>query len=189
MRIAMKIFQKHRGAILFWTGAFAALAAGWQGFPVVRYARLPQPVDFSHQIHADKAGAKCEDCHSLRPDGSFAGLPALDKCSGCHAQPMGTSVAEKHFIDAYAAPNREIPWRIAARQPQNVYFSHVFHIKLAHLDCRACHGRVGESQALQAVPVERISGYSGAPEFQRMEACQSCHRQRGAQQSCLSCHK
>jgi len=67
---------------VFCGGALAALGAGWAGFPHVIYETRPQPVDFSHKVHAEKAGAKCEDCHSFRDDGSFAGVPALDKCSG-----------------------------------------------------------------------------------------------------------
>jgi hypothetical protein len=122
-----------------------ALAAGWRGFPLVLFRRAAQPVAFSHKIHADKAGAKCDDCHAFRDDGTYAGVPALDRCSGCHAQPMGTSAEEKRFIDGYVTPNREIPWQVYARQPENVYFSHAAHIKLAHLNCRQCHGAQGES--------------------------------------------
>ena len=181
--------NEHRGSILFLGGLAAALTAGWAGYPFVRFARVPQPVAFSHKIHTDKAGAKCEDCHFLRQDGTFAGLPELDKCSGCHTQPMGTSAEEKRFIETYVTPNREIPWQVYARQPDNVYFSHAAHIKQAHLDCRACHGAQGESDALGAARVNRIDYYSGSPHFQNMDACEECHRRRGAANSCLACHK
>jgi hypothetical protein len=185
----MTMFHKHRGKIFFLAGLLAALVVGWGGFPSVRYQRVAQPVQFSHKIHADKAGAKCDDCHFLRQDGAFAGIPALEKCSGCHAQAMGTSAEEKRFIDSYVTPNREVVWQVYARQPQNVYFSHVAHIKLAHLDCRQCHGAQGQSDKLAAARVERISGYSGSPHFQNMDACEDCHRQRGAANSCLACHQ
>ena len=66
-----------RGFIPFGAGAALALAAGWIGFPYAVYRVQPQPVDFSHQVHTEKAGAKCEDCHALRDDGSFAGVPTL----------------------------------------------------------------------------------------------------------------
>jgi hypothetical protein len=181
--------RKHGGKIAFFAGVLAALGVGWGGFPVALYRRVPQPVDFSHKIHGDKAGAKCEDCHALRDDGTFAGVPALDKCSGCHAQPMGTSAREKRFIDAYVTTNREIPWQTYSRQPQNVYFSHAFHVKLARLDCGQCHGPEGQSDTLPPVRVDRISLYSGSAHFQNMDACEDCHRQRGAANSCLACHK
>ena len=166
-----------------------ALAVGWGAFPIARYERVAQPVAFSHKVHAEKAGAKCEDCHTLGDDGAFAGVPALEKCSGCHTQPMGTSAEEKRFIQAYVTPNREVPWQVYARQPQNVYFSHAFHIKLAHLDCRQCHGAQGQSDTLPPARFERVSGYSGSAQFQNMDACEDCHRQRGAANSCLACHK
>lgn len=185
----MTRFHNHRGTFLFLAGALAALAAGWRGFPIVQFRRVPQPVQFSHKIHADKAGARCQDCHSLRDDGTFAGIPSLDKCSGCHAQPMGTSAQEKRFIGRYVMPNHEIPWQVYSRQPENVYFSHAAHIQLAHLDCRQCHGAQGDSDTLGPARVNRISGYSGAPPFQTMGACQECHRRRGAANSCLACHK
>ena len=78
-----------RNRVAFLAGVLAALGAGWAGFPRAIYRSRPQPVDFSHKVHADKAGAKCEDCHDFRDDGSFAGLPTLDKCAGCHARAHG----------------------------------------------------------------------------------------------------
>jgi len=183
------MLQSHRGQLIFLAGMAAALALGWRGFPLLLFQRVPQPVDFSHRIHADKAGAKCEDCHSLRADGTFAGVPSLDKCSGCHAAAMGSSVQEKRFIDSYVTPNREIPWQVYARQPENVNFSHAAHIKLAHLDCAECHGPQGASSTLGPARVDRISGYSGSAHFQSMDACEDCHRRRRADNSCLTCHK
>jgi menaquinone reductase, multiheme cytochrome c subunit len=183
------MFGDHRGTILFLAGAAVTLVAGWTAFPVALFQRVPQPVDFSHKIHADKAGTKCEDCHSIRDDGKLAGVPTLDKCSGCHAQPMGASEKEKRFIDRYVTPNREVPWQVESRQPANVYFSHTFHVKLARLDCRQCHGTQGESDTLGPVRINRISGYSRSPHFLKMGACEDCHRQRGAANSCLACHK
>jgi hypothetical protein len=102
---------------------------------------------------------------------------------------MGTSAQEKRFIDGYVTPNREVAWQIYSRQPQNVYFSHAFHVKLAHLQCSACHGAEGQGDTLPPARVDRISGYSGSPHFQNMDACEDCHRQRGAANSCLACHK
>ena len=68
-----------RGTIPFLCGLAIALGAGWVAFPHVIYRSQPQPVNFSHKVHADKAGTKCEDCHSFRDDGTFAG----DKRSLC----------------------------------------------------------------------------------------------------------
>jgi ribosomal protein L34E len=180
-----------RGKIPFLAGLAVALGAGWAAFPYAIYRSRPQPVDFSHKVHADKAGAKCEDCHSFREDGSFAGLPTIDKCAACHAAPMGATAAEKNFIDQYVTPNREPQWGVYARQPENVSFSHIAHVKRADLKCESCHGDIGTSGVLRPYQVDRISGYSRDiwTHGMKMADCVECHRQKGLEQSCLDCHK
>jgi hypothetical protein len=178
---------KLRGPILFLAGAFAALGAGWLAFPRAIYQTRPQPVDFSHKLHADKAGTKCDDCHALRTDGSFAGVPTLDKCAGCHAAPMGDTAAEKQFIEKYVTPQREPEWLVYARQPENVYFSHAPHIKRGNLKCERCHGGQGASTTLRPHQQDRISGYSRG--LLSMDDCIACHREQHRENSCLDCHK
>ena len=182
--------------IPFFAGLAIALAAGWIAFPRVLYSNRAQPVNFSHKIHADKAGAKCEDCHSFRDDGTFAGVPTLDKCAGCHAAPMGTTAAEKNFIDQYVTPNHEPQWSAYAAQPENVSFSHAAHVKRAKLTCESCHGNTGTSDSLRPFQVDRISGYPhdiwkipGVPHGMKMADCVDCHRRSGLEHSCLDCHK
>ena len=82
-----------------------------------------QPIDFNHRVHKDKASQKCSDCHAFASDGNFAGTPTLAGCSGCHAEPMGTTANEKVLVVSYVKPGREIPWRSYACQPMNVRFS------------------------------------------------------------------
>jgi len=185
-----------RRSISFLAGLAMALGAGWVAFPRVIYRSRPQPVNFSHKIHAEKAGAKCEDCHSFRDDGTFAGIPTLDKCAGCHAAPMGTTAAEKSFIDEYVTPNREPQWSAYAGQPENVSFSHAAHVKRAQMTCESCHGNTGSSDTLRPYQVDRISGYShdiwktpNMPHGMKMADCVACHRQKGLEHSCLDCHK
>src|SRR5215471_10974005 len=161
-----------RRTVPFWAGLLAALGAGWLGFPRAIYQTRRQPVDFSHKVHADKAGTKCDDCHTLRADGSFSGVPALDKCAGCHAAPMGTTAAEKQFIERYVTPQREPEWLVYARQPENVYFSHASHIKRGNLKCERCHGSQGTSDALPPHQADRVSGYSRG--LLSMDACIAC---------------
>ncbi len=182
--------MKNRGTFLFMAGAAVALSVGWAGFPRLIYQTRPQPVNFSHKVHADKAGLKCEDCHEIRADGTFSGIPRLEKCGGCHTAAMGTSAAEKYFIDTYVTPQREVPWAVYARQPGNVYFPHAVHVKIAHLECARCHGNHGETDVIPPYQQDRISGYS-RDVWQRMKMndCVACHRQRGIEPSCLDCHK
>lgn len=178
------------GKSFFFAGALVALSAGWIAFPRALYRSQPQPVNFNHKIHADKAGAKCEDCHAFRDDGTYAGLPALDKCSGCHSAAMGTTAEEKNFIERYVTPGREPQWLSYARQPENVYFSHITHVKLASIGCEKCHGAEGASASLRPFQQDRISGYSrDVMAEMKMDDCVSCHRRQGLEHSCLDCHK
>jgi hypothetical protein len=193
--------KSYRGSVLFALGFAGALAAGWIAFPRAAYEKQNQPVQFSHKVHRDKAGMKCEDCHAVREDGTFSGIPAVDKCAGCHAAPMGNTEEEKRMIKRYIEPNREIPWLVYARQPENVSFSHVYHLKLAKLPCERCHQAHGDSDSLPAFERDRVSGYSrdilgdnALPVAHRrpgmqMGDCVACHQRRGVQDSCLACHK
>ena len=65
---------------------------------------------------------------------------------------MGVSDEEKKLVDDYIKPGREIPWIIYSKQPQNVFFSHATHVKLAGIDCQTCHF----GQAIHAKPAPGI---------------------------------
>lgn len=195
--------MKHRGTAIFVAGFLAALALGWFAFPALLYESRNQPFDFSHKVHTGESiGMTCEDCHTFSPTGSFTGIPRLEKCAGCHAQAVGTTEAEKILVEEYVTPNKEIPWLVYSRQPQNAYFSHIQHVKVAGLECASCHGSHGSSDHLKPYQVNRISGYSRdiwgrsigrivrePGEGMKMDDCARCHRERGVKESCLMCHK
>jgi hypothetical protein len=187
--------MKNGGTLLFPAGLLLTLGLGWFGFPKVLYRTTPQPLQFSHRVHTgEKGGMKCEDCHTLRDDGSFSGIPELEKCAACHASAIGISAAEKRLVDEYVSRSREIPWRVYARQPENVYFSHAPHLKRAKLTCEQCHGGHGSSDALRPYQEDRISGYSRdvleSRQGRKMATCEDCHGRCGlSQQACLDCHK
>jgi menaquinone reductase, multiheme cytochrome c subunit len=192
-----------RGSLPFLAGVLVAMGVGWVGFPHVIYEKKLQPVAFNHKVHmGEKAGMKCEDCHSFRGDGSFAGIPRLAQCAACHAAALGTSKAEKVFVEQYVTPNREPQWLVYSRQPENVYFPHVVHVKQGKLACEKCHGKHGETETLRVYERDRISGYSrdiwGRPVQKaflrteggmRMDDCVACHRQNKLSHSCMECHK
>lgn len=187
----------------FALGLILALAGGWVVLPQAFYQSRPQPLQFSHRAHgADGAGMACEDCHGFNADGRFAGIPGVGRCAECHAEPIGTTAAEKALVDEYVTPGRPIPWRVYSRQPDNVYFSHVPHVKVARMECADCHGPHGASEQLRPWRVNRVSGYSrdlsarmlnGVSRERawglRMDDCCRCHRERGATEACLDCHK
>ena len=176
-----------KSLIPFLAGAVLALGAGWAGFPRAIDRKTVQPVDFSHKIHAEKAGSKCEDCHGLREDGAFSGSPALDKCAGCHAAPMGETAAEKAFVEQYVTPGREPQWKRYAAQPENVFFPHGAHLKRGNVKCEKCHGDIGSTDKLPAHFEDRVSGYSR--QTMRMSVCEACHAENRVSTSCMDCHK
>ncbi len=177
-----------RGSVAFGIGLVTALAFGWLAFPHVRYVRSRQPLDFRHQVHAQKSGsAQCADCHALRPDGAFTGIPRTEACAGCHAERMGSTPAEATLVDNYVKKSRQVPWLGYWRQPPNVWFSHAIHIKRAGLACSECHGKYGDSGLVLVYARDPISGYSRTAKD--MSVCEDCHRKRNIQVSCLGCHQ
>jgi menaquinone reductase, multiheme cytochrome c subunit len=197
--------MKHAGTILFVLGVTTALAVGWDGFPRLLYRTEAQPLQFSHRTHAgDKAGLGCDDCHSVTDAGYFTGIPKMEKCSGCHAEPLGKSAEEKQLVDTYVKPGREVSWLVYSRQPQNVRFPHAIHLKRAKLECATCHGDHGKTETLRPYQQNRISGYSrdiwgqsisrisfrpAERPSMKMDDCMHCHSLRGVVASCRSCHK
>ena len=195
--------MKYRGVILFFTGLLGSLGAGWFGFPRVLYEQKRQPLQFSHKTHTGaKAGMKCEDCHAIREDGGFAGIPAVSQCGTCHAAAMTSSADEKLLVEKYVASGQEIGWLVYARQPGNVYFSHAVHAKRAKLACERCHGGHGATENLRRYERNRISGYSRdiwgrditrlhqpAGSGMKMSDCEKCHEENRVTSSCLTCHK
>jgi hypothetical protein len=189
--------------LMFSLGFVAALLAGWAAFPRALYVKKQQPLEFHHKTHAEKSGvAECSECHALRDDGAFAGLPAMEKCAGCHSDKIGGSTAEATLVSSYIKPGRETPWLIYSQQPANVWFSHAIHVKRAGLKCKDCHGSYGESDQVKVYEVNRISGYSRdiwghsmsrlhrAPgDGMKMSDCEGCHQARHVEAGCLGCHK
>ena len=193
-----------RGVLPFAMGLVIALAGGWIVFPRAIYERVEQPIQFSHKVHTgEQVGMTCEECHALDESGRFSGVPVLETCSPCHGEPQGKSAAEKRFVDEYVTKSREVEWVVYSRQPENAWFPHAPHIRLAKIACERCHGPHGTSDALRVVERNRLStyprdveGYSlvrlKTEEWQRgmkMDDCSRCHHQRGVQESCLTCHK
>ncbi len=192
-----------RFTLVFAFGLAVALVAGWVVFPRVLYVQKQQPVEFRHKTHSEKSGVtECSDCHALRDDGTFAGIPAMEKCASCHADKIGQSPAEATLVDNYIKPGHETPWLVYARQPANVWFSHAIHAKRAGLTCEQCHSTFGETDQLRVYQVNRISGYSRdiwghsisrlrrAPhEGMKMSDCEECHRRHKVDVGCLGCHE
>lgn len=183
-------------------GLVLALGLGWTALPRLLYREARQPAAFNHKAHTVKGGMACADCHGFRDDGKFAGIPKLESCAGCHAEPLGETAGEKHFVAEFVKKNREPEWLVYSRQPDNAWFPHSVHVTRGKLTCERCHGGHGKSAALPAYRVNRISGYPegvmGKPAGRfglrraggmRMDDCVACHREHALSHSCLDCHK
>jgi menaquinone reductase, multiheme cytochrome c subunit len=194
--------QKYRVIQSWWLWSFIGFCAmsfiGWFIFPYALYEREAQPIQFNHKVHSETAGLTCDNCHALKDDGSFSGIPPLAKCEECHADVIGTSPHEKLLVENYIKPKRQIPWLSYAKQPQNVFFSHASHIKLANLPCSECHGAHGTSDSLPDYERDRITDYSrdiagrslfGVQHGMKMDDCANCHKKHNVDNTCLKCHK
>jgi hypothetical protein len=195
--------------LFFILGLVVSLIVGWVIFPKVLYSHKKQPVDFNHALHNELVEDGCESCHFFREDGTYSGVPELAQCIDCHEEVNGEDPEEEKFVNEYVARGREVPWLIYSRQPQNVFFSHAAHVKMAQMECVTCHGPIGESETLKVYEENRISGYSrdiwgrNIAGFKRtswdrmkMDDCAECHRKEGVNQNsvqtlrggCFVCH-
>lgn len=184
-------------------GLVCGLTAGWVAFPTLLYRSEPQPIQFNHAVHTSESGGMaCADCHVLGEDGRFAGIPGVQQCAGCHSEPLGTTENEKRFVEEYVKQNREVDWKVYARQPDNAYFPHVDHVKDAGIACERCHGPHGTTASLRPYEENRISGYSrdiwgpsiagirvNTWDGMKMADCIDCHRENQRTRACLDCHK
>lgn len=186
----------------FWTGFAGMLAIGWFVFPSVLYRAEEQPLQFSHAVHTSGAGMACEDCHTFAVDGRFEGIPRVATCAGCHAEQIGETEHEKRMVEQFIRTGAEISWRAYSRQPDNVYFSHIAHVRVGNIECAQCHGSHRSSDSLRTYYENRISGYSrdiwgehisgvgpDSSDGMKMDQCSSCHHERSIEESCLRCHK
>jgi hypothetical protein len=198
-----------QGWIFFVAGLIVALIIGWVVYPALLYSERNQPLHFSHAHHGpdSSAGLECEDCHSFYEDGSFSGIPKLEKCMECHEDPeapLSDDPEEKKLLTEYVKPSKEIPWLVYSRQPDCVYFPHIAHVQMANIECKHCHGDFGTSDAMPVYKVNRISrysidiwgrnisGYKKNPwDRMKMDDCADCHKERGKEShnACFVCHK
>ena len=197
------------GWIFLLFGFIGALIVGWVVFPALLYSKKDQPINFSHAHHGPEsdAGLSCEDCHFFHEDGSFSGIPKIDKCIECHEDPespLSDSQEEKKLFTNYIVPEKEIPWLVYSRQPECVYFPHMAHVTMAEIECGVCHGDMANQDTMPVYKVNRLTGYSidiwgrniaGLKKHtwdgMKMDDCAECHTQRKKENNnaCFVCHK
>ncbi len=187
----------------FFLGLVVALVFGWWVFPYAMFTSTAQPIAFNHKVHVEDAALECTQCHSVREDGSFAAFSPIENCASCHAQMLGDSDAERKFYTEYIQTGKDVEWKVYARQPDNVFFSHAAHslanCGTCHMDftekdlCTQCHIPVAESASPPPFEENRLSGYS--KNIMKMAECESCHANpnhlgiTNASNACFVCHK
>jgi hypothetical protein len=197
------------GWIFFFGGLVVALIVGWIVYPALLYSKKAQPLNFSHASHGpdSSAGLDCEECHYFYQDGTYSGIPGLDKCMECHEDPespLSEDPEEAKLLAEYVTPQKEIPWLVYSRQPDCVYFPHIAHVDMAHIECTVCHGDFATRKTPPAYKVNRISRYSidiwgrnitgykkNSWDRMKMDDCAQCHTERGKEHNnaCFVCHK
>ncbi len=133
-----------------------------------------QPVNYSHVLHVQKNNIECQYCHSGVTKSSFATIPALEVCMGCHANVKQDS-AEIKKLKQHWDEGKPVEWEPVNNLPEHVQFNHQRHVK-AGVGCQSCHGQVQKMEV-----VERVSSF-------KMGFCVSCHRENGASIDCGTCH-
>lgn len=171
------------GWVVFFAGFILSLIYGWVVFPNLLYSQRNQPLNFSHVAHQDSS---CQECHSYREDGTFNGIPKVDKCKECHDSMMGTTENERIMVEEYIQKDLEIPWLVYSWQPDNVYFSHAPH-KPDKVKCTECHRDVTQEVRLPVYRENRLTGYSD--QTMKMDVCEKCHVRQLGSNSCQACHK
>jgi len=192
----------------FVVGLVVALILGWYVLPDLMVKEQKQPIAFSHVVHVNEQGMACSDCHYMRADGTFNGLPSTESCASCHADVMGENPEEARFVKNYVATGREIKheWLVYQKQPDNVFFSHAVHSEKNCGGCHSffranptqlcgkCHPAVWNTDTPLVYKENRLSGYS--VHTMMMPQCEECHafpahlaKYTRANNACSVCHK
>jgi Cytochrome c7 and related cytochrome c len=143
-------------------------------FRVGAQGQPPQPLAFSHRLHARDRSIPCLQCHTYARRGPVAGIPSVQRCAQCHLT-IAKERPEIVKLLKYWEDKEPIPWLRVHDLPDYVRFTHKRHV-LAGVTCQTCHGDVaGMDAAVQTAPLT-------------MGWCLGCHKERQAPTDCLACH-
>ncbi len=167
---------RHRGALTALL-ALAVLGGSLAGYYFLFPARAgePQPIPFSHRVHAGDKQISCVMCHSHAIDTPNAGVPPLETCMLCH----DTIITQHPQIERLRSTfqgQQPLAWRRVNESPDHVFFDHSAHVR-AGFDCGRCHGDVKSMDRIRQ------------PQAFEMGWCVQCHRDNKASTDCLTCHR
>ncbi|MGK5092840.1 cytochrome c3 family protein [Deltaproteobacteria bacterium TL4] len=106
--------------------------AGGDQFPWWRTAYEPQPIVFSHKLHATTSQIPCQYCHSFARRSFSSGVATMGSCVGCHG-PNEMKLAmpdkpESNKVRDSWARQEYIPWVKIHDLPDYVRFPHKNHV-------------------------------------------------------------
>jgi hypothetical protein len=155
--------------------ALLSIAAG-VGVTVSRGREpIPQPIAFSHKIHAGDYKIACEYCHLYARRAGIAGIPSVQRCMGCH-KITARANPEVRKLRGYWERQEPVQWIKTVIMPDFAYFEHWPHVR-SGAACQTCHGAV---QVMEQLPRN---------ENLTMSYCISCHRQQQVSIDCVTCHR
>jgi hypothetical protein len=145
-------------------------------FPILKSESVDQPIRFNHIHHKEVAHLNCAFCHRYVERYRVAGIPNIELCRACHSTDAISKRPEALKVVKYVQEGKEIPWERMYELPKFVVFPHWVHIQ-SQIDCSTCHGLTGVSDT----PVKMVDRIY-------MEWCVDCHKKRGADTDCYTCH-
>ncbi len=122
----------------------------------------PQPVPFSHAVHAGELGMDCRYCHTTVEHAAHAAIPPTQSCMNCHTQVVPDLETLDPLWDSYET-GEPVEWIRVHDLPDYAYFDHSAHVNRG-VSCIECHGRVDRMEV-----VHRQESLS-------MHWCLDCHR-------------
>ncbi len=134
----------------------------------------PQPIAYSHKVHAGTLQLPCTLCHVNPDPGELMTLPATATCMTCHTG-IKTGSPAIQALAAHAKAGTAVPWVRVYQIASYVNFSHRAHLA-ADATCADCHGQVQTRDRLF-----REGDIT-------MGACLNCHRAKSASLDCNYCH-
>ena len=133
----------------------------------------PQPIKFSHRIHATDNLIPCEYCHVYARRSQVSGVPSVELCMGCHKF-VAAQLSEVQKLKQYWDKKEPIPWVKVHDVPDFVRYPHWRHVRASNenfpngVPCQTCHGPIETMDVVQKAD----------PNFGLMGWCLTCHLQQ-----------
>jgi len=155
-----------RGRPAVAAGAMLTVAIGWLACePTNQGYAPPQPIVYSHAVHAGANEIPCQYCHFTAERSRHAGIPPTSVCMGCHEHAVKDHPEVMKLKEAFDA-GTPIAWVRVHQLPDHTFFDHSVHVS-ADVACQTCHGPIQS--------MGRVEQFAPLT----MGWCVDCHRQKG----------